>query len=224
MIKILKNFLSYLVKPPLYIRFDDIDNVNFAKGSTSRKSFELEFQVKGDGGNKTTYTFQNIGREEYQPMFDFCQAKNIRIKNVKEGKQYMETGDFENSDDDHDAYRERMIQEGEADSDSESEDEDFDFEKEQKKVKQADEEYASGSGSDVSEVGDSGQVCEQISYIYVFQPRFVHPFCMSTVFFHSADKFFQKGCREFSSLVYCVEIIDYVHKEKRLFQHGTVVF
>ncbi|XP_069089141.1 FACT complex subunit SSRP1 isoform X2 [Pleurodeles waltl] len=100
----------YVHKPPVHIRFDEISNVNFARGTTTTRSFDFEIETK----QGSPYTFSSIEREEYGKLFDFVNAKKLNIKNrgLKEG---MKQGydDYADSDDDqHDAYLERMKAEG----------------------------------------------------------------------------------------------------------------
>ncbi|XP_060119091.1 FACT complex subunit SSRP1 [Heteronotia binoei] len=100
----------YVHKPPVHIRFDEISFVNFARGTTTTRSFDFEIETK----QGTQYTFSSIEREEYGKLFDFVNAKKLNIKNrgLKEGmnKNYDE---YAGSDEDsHDAYLERMKEEG----------------------------------------------------------------------------------------------------------------
>uniref|UniRef100_A0A8C9WUL7 FACT complex subunit SSRP1 n=1 Tax=Sander lucioperca TaxID=283035 RepID=A0A8C9WUL7_SANLU len=97
----------YVHKPPVHLRFEEISCVNFARGTTTTRSFDFEIETKQ--GNQ--YTFSSIEREEYGKLFDFVNAKKLNIKNrgFKEGK----IDEYSDSDDDqHDAYLERMKAEG----------------------------------------------------------------------------------------------------------------
>ncbi|XP_064417009.1 FACT complex subunit SSRP1 isoform X2 [Latimeria chalumnae] len=100
----------YVHKPPVHIRFDEISCVNFARGTTTTRSFDFEIETK----QGTQYTFSSIEREEYGKLFDFVNAKKLNIKNrgLREGiKQSYD--DYADSDEDpHDAYLERMKEEG----------------------------------------------------------------------------------------------------------------
>ncbi|KAJ8262505.1 hypothetical protein GJAV_G00167210 [Gymnothorax javanicus] len=99
----------YVHKPPVHLRFDEISCVNFARGTTTTRSFDFEIETKQ--GNQ--YTFSSIEREEYGKLFDFVNAKKLNIKNrgFKEG--IKEKDMYSDSDEDqHDAYLERMKQEG----------------------------------------------------------------------------------------------------------------
>ncbi|GCC18052.1 hypothetical protein chiPu_0022646, partial [Chiloscyllium punctatum] len=67
----------YVHKPPVHIRFDEISHVNFARGTTTTRSFDFEIETK----QGSLYTFSSIEREEYGKLFDFVNAKKLNIKN-----------------------------------------------------------------------------------------------------------------------------------------------
>lgn len=48
----------YVHKPPVHIRFDEISFVNFARGTTTTRSFDFEIETK----QGTQYTFSSIER------------------------------------------------------------------------------------------------------------------------------------------------------------------
>ncbi|XP_047283455.1 FACT complex subunit SSRP1 isoform X3 [Homo sapiens] len=79
----------YVHKPPVHIRFDEISFVNFARGTTTTRSFDFEIETK----QGTQYTFSSIEREEYGKLFDFVNAKKLNIKNrgLKEKKEVRVT-------------------------------------------------------------------------------------------------------------------------------------
>ncbi|XP_061581477.1 FACT complex subunit SSRP1a isoform X2 [Cololabis saira] len=100
----------YVHKPPVHLRFEEISCVNFARGTTTTRSFDFEIETKQ--GNQ--YTFSSIEREEYGKLFDFVNAKKLNIKNrgFKEGMK-GNINEYSDSDEDqHDAYLERMKAEG----------------------------------------------------------------------------------------------------------------
>ncbi|KAL2077845.1 hypothetical protein ACEWY4_027349 [Coilia grayii] len=99
----------YVHKPPVHLRFEEISCVNFARGTTTTRSFDFEIETK----QGSQYTFSSIEREEYGKLFDFVNAKKLNIKNrgFKEGMKGKD--DMSDSDEDqHDAYLERMKEEG----------------------------------------------------------------------------------------------------------------
>uniref|UniRef100_A0A8C7TJX0 FACT complex subunit SSRP1 n=1 Tax=Oncorhynchus mykiss TaxID=8022 RepID=A0A8C7TJX0_ONCMY len=97
----------YVHKPPVHLRFEEISSVNFARGTTTTRSFDFEVETKQ--GNQ--FTFSSIEREEYGKLFDFVNAKKLHIKN--RGFKEAKNNEYSDSDDDqHDAYLERMKAEG----------------------------------------------------------------------------------------------------------------
>uniref|UniRef100_A0A8C7MJ15 FACT complex subunit SSRP1 n=1 Tax=Oncorhynchus kisutch TaxID=8019 RepID=A0A8C7MJ15_ONCKI len=93
----------YVHKPPVHLRFEEISSVNFARGTTTTRSFDFEVETKQ--GNQ--FTFSSIEREEYGKLFDFVNAKKLHIKN--RGFKEAKNNEYSDSDDDqHDAYLERM--------------------------------------------------------------------------------------------------------------------
>uniref|UniRef100_A0A673Z3S1 FACT complex subunit SSRP1 n=1 Tax=Salmo trutta TaxID=8032 RepID=A0A673Z3S1_SALTR len=100
----------YVHKPPVHLRFEEISSVNFARGTTTTRSFDFEVETKQ--GNQ--FTFSSIEREEYGKLFDFVNAKKLHIKNrgFKEKKVGMNNEYSDSDDDQHDAYLERMKAEG----------------------------------------------------------------------------------------------------------------
>uniref|UniRef100_A0A8B9JY14 FACT complex subunit SSRP1 n=1 Tax=Astyanax mexicanus TaxID=7994 RepID=A0A8B9JY14_ASTMX len=109
----------YVHKPPVHLRFEEISCVNFARGTTTTRSFDFEIETKQ--GNQ--YTFSSIEREEYGKLFDFVNAKKLSIKNRGLREVIKKDGYSDSDEDEHDAYLERMKEEGkireEGDDDSE---------------------------------------------------------------------------------------------------------
>ncbi|XP_075959265.1 FACT complex subunit SSRP1a [Anarhichas minor] len=147
----------YVHKPPVHLRFEEISSVNFARGTTTTRSFDFEIETKQ--GNQ--YTFSSIEREEYGKLFDFVNTKKLNIKNrgFKEGMK-GKIDEYSDSDEDqHDAYLERMKAEGKIreegndseESDGES-DESFNPGEEDDDI--AEEYDSNASASDSSEDGD----------------------------------------------------------------------
>ncbi|XP_072293883.1 FACT complex subunit SSRP1a [Eucyclogobius newberryi] len=153
----------YVHKPPVHLRFEEISCVNFARGTTTTRSFDFEIETKQ--GNQ--YTFSSIEREEYGKLFDFVNAKKLNIKNrgFKEGMKGKNDEYSDSDEDQHDAYLERMKAEGKIreegndsdDSDEESDEsfnpgeEDDDIAEEYDSKASASESSDEGSGS-----GDDG--------------------------------------------------------------------
>ncbi|KAL3075234.1 hypothetical protein niasHS_014963 [Heterodera schachtii] len=142
----------YVHKPALYMRFEEVDNVHFARSDVSLRSFDFEIVQKSG----QSIIFSNIGKEEYNSLFDYVQTKGLKIRNAQRlgEKAYKEADKFAGSSDEElDPYKEKLkddARERAAGSESDSEDEDFNVEKEMKKRK-ADKDSSEGSGSEPDE-------------------------------------------------------------------------
>uniref|UniRef100_A0A672IT71 FACT complex subunit SSRP1 n=1 Tax=Salarias fasciatus TaxID=181472 RepID=A0A672IT71_SALFA len=91
----------YVHKPPVHLRFEEISCVNFARGTTTTRSFDFEIETKQ--GNQ--YTFSSIERAVGCFLFF---NHSVSFQGMK-GK----IDEYSDSDDDqHDAYLERMKAEG----------------------------------------------------------------------------------------------------------------
>ncbi|KAG7281834.1 hypothetical protein CRUP_030344, partial [Coryphaenoides rupestris] len=142
----------YVHKPPVHLRFEEISCVNFARGTTTTRSFDFEIETKQ--GNQ----------EEYGKLFDFVNAKKLNIKNrgFKEGMKGNKDEYSDSDEDQHDAYLERMKAEGKIreeandseESDGES-DESFNPGEEDDDI--AEEYDSNASASDSSEGGDDSE-------------------------------------------------------------------
>ncbi|XP_062380501.1 FACT complex subunit SSRP1a [Sardina pilchardus] len=139
----------YVHKPPVHLRFEEISCVNFARGTTTTRSFDFEIETK----QGSQYTFSSIERQEYGKLFDFVNAKKLNIKNrgFKEGMKGKD--DMSDSDEDqHDAYLERMKEEGkireEGGSDDSEGDSDESFNPGEEDDDVAEEYDSNASGSD----------------------------------------------------------------------------
>jgi structure-specific recognition protein 1 len=80
----LERSFFFIHKPPTYIRFENIDGVEFARVSatgntSSNRTFDL-IVVVGDGSK---FAFTGILRQEYSNLFNFITAKKIRIVNTE---------------------------------------------------------------------------------------------------------------------------------------------
>ena len=74
-----KGFM-YVPKPPIYIRFEEISSINFARSDVSTKTFDLEVTTTQSG---TTYIFSSVAKDDFDPLLTFCKAKNLPVQNVK---------------------------------------------------------------------------------------------------------------------------------------------
>ncbi|KAL6479878.1 hypothetical protein MHYP_G00109110 [Metynnis hypsauchen] len=145
----------YVHKPPVHLRFEEISCVNFARGTTTTRSFDFEIETK----QGSQYTFSSIEREEYGKLFDFVNAKKLSIKNRGLREDMKGTDGYSDSDEDeHDAYLERMKEEGkireEGDESEGDSDESFNPVEEEDDVAEEYDSNASASDSEAEE-GDS---------------------------------------------------------------------
>ncbi|KAF7639324.1 FACT complex subunit SSRP1 [Meloidogyne graminicola] len=83
----------YVHKPALYIRFEEVDNVHFARSDVSTRSFDFEIVQKSG----TSVTFSNIGKEEYNKLFDYVQSKEDYDMEKDIRKRLKEKDSSENS-------------------------------------------------------------------------------------------------------------------------------
>ncbi|KAL5477341.1 hypothetical protein EMCRGX_G024130 [Ephydatia muelleri] len=118
-----KGFI-FVHKPAVYVKFEDIVCVNFARMSGVAgvsRSFDFDLDLK-DG---TTMHFSSLMKDDYSRLHEFVLEKNLKIKSKGKSENTAAAYKDESSDsENHDAYLERMKAEGE-DKDSEDEDSDF---------------------------------------------------------------------------------------------------
>ena len=68
----------FVYKPPIYIKYEEVKNVNFARSGGSNRSFDIEVHTRGD----SVYTFSSIEKEEYHLLFEFLKSKKINVKST----------------------------------------------------------------------------------------------------------------------------------------------
>jgi structure-specific recognition protein 1 len=141
-----KQFI-FIHKPPVLIRFDEVESVEFqryAGGQGSTRNFDLCVTLKND--DKKEYVFSGIDRSDYTGLYNFLSTKKIRIKNL-ENIGAEETGPQAP------VYNEDEIYGvGGDDLDEGSEDEDYD---------EAQEEQVSGSSDDDMDSDDMGSEVDE---------------------------------------------------------------
>lgn len=105
----LESCCFFVNKPPSYIRYDDIEYVEFRRMDLERR-FDLFISMSTS--SNTTYLFSNIERTEFEPIFKFLyDTKKVPIENAE---QLIRTGGKQN------------VQMEDVSDSSESEDDDFD--------------------------------------------------------------------------------------------------
>jgi structure-specific recognition protein 1 len=144
----LERSFFFVHKPPTYIRFDEIANVEFARvssggGTSSNRTFDLVVTVT-DGGQ---HQFTGILRQEYSSLFNFILAKKIRIVNPDDME--VDSMDAEPSAKAKSRVDADEMQDNE--DEDESEDEDFVAADEDDVPEEFDEDYKSDGGDDEEE-------------------------------------------------------------------------
>lgn len=152
----LERGFMYVHKPPIHIRFEEINSVNFARGGGTTRSFDFEIELKSG----TAHTFSSIEKEEYGKLFDFITSKKLHVKNRGKNDKASYKDDFGDSDNEAepDAYLARVKAEAEErdddqGSEDESTDEDFKPKDEESDVA---EEYDSNHTDESDSEGGSG--------------------------------------------------------------------
>ncbi|KAI6191250.1 FACT complex subunit SSRP1 [Aphelenchoides bicaudatus] len=136
----------YVHKPPMYIRFDEIDNIHFARSDATTRSFDVEIVQR----NGPTINFSNIAKEDYNKLFDFVERKGLKVRNTKRMEQKYKEDAFAGSDEELDPYKEKLKDDAASDDESDTDDEDFDVSKAEKKQQQ-EKNSSEGSGSEPEE-------------------------------------------------------------------------
>jgi len=84
-----KSFV-FIHKPPVLIRFDEVDSVEFqryAGGQGSTRNFDLCVMLASSAGDpQKEYIFSGIDRSDYTSLYNFLSGKKIKIKNIQESK------------------------------------------------------------------------------------------------------------------------------------------
>jgi len=146
----LERGMIFIYKPPIFVKYEDVQSINFARSGGTNRSFDIEVSTRGD----TVYTFSSIEKEEYDKLYNFFKAKKLAVKSV--GK--MEPGklDLASNTIDHHAELVKanaVSDESGGDSDKSMSSDDEDFNPDKLEAKDAKEEY----DSDPSDTGsDSG--------------------------------------------------------------------
>jgi len=135
----------FVYKPPIFIKYEDIKNVNFARSGGSNRSFDIEIHTRGD----SSYTFSSIEKEEYHKLFDFLKSKKINVKSTgKMDATSIQLG----GDIDHNLEKVKADAESDSENSSMSSD-DEEFNPDTLEAKDAKEEY----DSDPSDTGSENE-------------------------------------------------------------------
>jgi len=157
MIYPLERGFIFVYKPPIFIKFEEVKVVNFARSGGSNRSFDIEIHTRGE----TVYTFSSIEKDEYHRIYDFLKNKKVNVKST--GK--MDSSKLDLSADNIDHFAETVKADAGSDSDRDSmSSDDEDFNPDNLTAVDAKEEYdsdPSDTGSDTDEGSGSGSEGEK---------------------------------------------------------------
>lgn len=155
----LERAFFYVQKPPTLLVHDEIESVEFLRQggpgmlAASAKTFDLSIRMQAD----QEFQFRGIQKSEWNNLFNFIQAKRLRIENVAEAEMGPSGAARAALDvdlgEDIDTGMASMQAAGELDEDSE-EDADFD-------MKSADDDEGEPSDESDAESGDAEMIDEQ---------------------------------------------------------------
>lgn len=101
----LESCCFFVNKPPTYIRYDDMDYVEFRRMDLERR---FDLFVSLSTGSNQTYLFTNIERSEFDPIFKFLyEAKKVPVENAEQliktgGRQTIQVADDADSSESED--------------------------------------------------------------------------------------------------------------------------
>lgn len=150
----LENCFFFVNKPPTYLRYDDIDHLEFKRLELDRR-FDLNIVMH----NGSTLSFTNIDRNEFDALHSFLSAKNVAMQGA--GRVAAKGGGSGKSTGTRAAAaragaviaeEERMLAEAADENESDEADEDFDASKDRGGGEHDDEEDEEGrEGEDEDE-------------------------------------------------------------------------
>jgi len=76
----LKKSMLFVTKPVVWIRYDNVDNIEFGVAQMRRNSFDLAIHTT----SKTTIEFSQVDRQVYEAVLTFFQRMGVKIANFKE--------------------------------------------------------------------------------------------------------------------------------------------
>jgi len=150
----LERGFMFVYKPPIFVKFDDVQSVNFARSGGSNRSFDIEIATRGE----TVYTFSSIEKDEYTRLYEFLKSKKITVKTT--GKMDASKIDLTSDNIDHYAATVKADAESSSGSDNSMSSDDEDFNPDALEAKEAKEEYDSDPSDTDSESEGSGSGSE----------------------------------------------------------------
>ncbi|UKK02445.2 structure-specific recognition protein 1 [Theileria orientalis] len=106
-----RSFL-FIVKPVIFIRFEDIVSVEFSRTGvvTQNRFFAILVSMRG----AIEYEFTNIDKSEYKFLYDYLISKQVKVVNAEDTERV-----------EHAPYNDQMDEEEEEEEEEDEEDEDF---------------------------------------------------------------------------------------------------
>jgi len=146
----------FVYKPPIFVKFEDVKYVNFARSGGSNRSFDIEIHTRGE----TNYTFSSIEKDEYHRLYEFLKNKKLNVKST--GKMDSSKLDLSESNVDHFAHTVKADADSESENSMSSDDEDFNPDAlEARDVKEEYDSDPSDTGSSDDEGSGSGSEGEK---------------------------------------------------------------
>lgn len=156
MIYPLERAFMFVYKPPIFVKYEEVKVVNFARSGGTTRSFDIEVHTRGD----TVYTFSSIEKDEYHRLYDFLKNKKLNVKST--GK--MDSSKLDLSADNIDHFAETVKADAGSDaSENSMSSDDEDFNPDGLEARDAKEEYdsdPSDTGSDTGDEAGSGSGSE----------------------------------------------------------------
>nr|BAN65366.1 structure specific recognition protein, putative [Babesia bovis] len=120
----LNRSLLFIVKPVIFIRFDEIISVEFSRTGVSTQNRFFAFSISTKNGQE--YEFTNVDRAEFEPLSKYLASRDVKIKRLDEqdASAMYRASQLEEEGDDDDEEDEDFEDDGESDDDDESEEED----------------------------------------------------------------------------------------------------
>ncbi|SPQ94722.1 FACT complex subunit SSRP1 [Plasmodiophora brassicae] len=150
----LEKGLFFIHKPVMYIRYETIASIEFARVDAKSKSFDMIVSRRGGEGN---LAFTQINREEYGPLLEFLRSRQVHIVNIANEEQLARDTDEAVVSQSGRRIRASADTElealGEEDDEEEEDDEDFAEESEE----ELSDEYSSRSRASGDESGSAGE-------------------------------------------------------------------
>lgn len=158
----LEKGLIYIYKPPMFLRYDEIQRVEFERTGGTSRSFDVIVTTIHD----VVYTFSSIEKGEYSKLYDYLKSKKVKVTTARMEGGTIKWGQVAD-DKGIDHYLEKVKQDGESSSSAGDDlsSDDYDFDPDALEALSAKEEYDSEPSTTSSESendeGGSGSDAER---------------------------------------------------------------